>query len=72
MRCRPYKVGENLVAAIFLFERNRIILSQRSPHYYQRVAERVFSPLLEAGEDQGEAGRLGDRSGIYEDGRGGV
>jgi transcription antitermination factor NusA-like protein len=47
---RPYKVGENLVAAIFLLERNRIILSQRSPNFYQRVAERVFSPILEQGK----------------------
>ena len=47
---RPYKVGENLMAAIFLLERNRIILSQRSPNYYHRVAERVFSPLLEQGK----------------------
>jgi transcription antitermination factor NusA-like protein len=47
---RPYKVGENLVAAVFLLERNRIVLSQRSPGYYRRVAERAFSPLLEEGK----------------------
>ena len=47
---RPYKVGENLVAAVFLLERNRIVLSQRSPEYYRRVAERAFAPLLEEGK----------------------
>ncbi len=44
---KPYKVGQNLVACVFMLEKNRIILSQRSPHYYRRTAERVFSPLIE-------------------------
>jgi len=44
---RPYKVGENLLAVVFMLENNRIILSQRSHHYYLRIAERVFGPLIE-------------------------
>jgi transcription antitermination factor NusA-like protein len=44
---RPYKVGQNLVAAVFMLEKSRIILSQRSHHYYIRVAERIFGILIE-------------------------
>lgn len=44
---RPYKVGQNLVACVFMLERSRIILSQRSHHYYIRIAERIFGILIE-------------------------
>lgn len=44
---RPYKVGLTLVACVFMLENHRIILSQRSHHYYIRIAERIFSVLLE-------------------------
>ena len=44
---RPYKVGQNLLACIFMLENSRIILSQRSHHYYKRIAERVFSVLID-------------------------
>lgn len=44
---RPYKVGQNLVACVFMLENSRIILSQRSHHYYIRIAERVFSALID-------------------------
>jgi hypothetical protein len=44
---RPYKVGQNLVACVFMLENSRIILSQRSHHYYKRIAERVFSALID-------------------------
>ncbi len=46
---RPHKVGENLVACVFMMEHNRIILSQRSHHYYVRIAERAFSIPIEKG-----------------------
>jgi transcription antitermination factor NusA-like protein len=44
---RPYRVGQNLVACVFMLEKSRIILSQRSHHYYIRIAERIFSILIE-------------------------
>lgn len=44
---RPYKVGENLLACVFMLENNRIILSQHCHHYYKRVAERAFAVLIE-------------------------
>jgi N utilization substance protein A len=44
---RPYKVGQNLVACVFMLENHKIILSQRSHHYYIRIAERIFSVLIE-------------------------
>ena len=47
---KPYKVGQNLVAAIFLLDNSRIILSQRCHHYYIRLAERIFSSLIEEGK----------------------
>ena len=44
---RPYKVGQNLLACVFMLENSRIILSQHCHHYYKRIAERVFSVLIE-------------------------
>ena len=44
---RPYKVGQNLLACVFMLENNRIILSQHCHHYYKRIAERAFSVLIE-------------------------
>ena len=44
---KPYKVGQNLLACVFMLENNRIILSQRCHHYYKRIAERAFSVLIE-------------------------
>jgi len=44
---RSYKVGQNLVACVFMLENHKIILSQRSHHYYIRLAERIFSTLIE-------------------------
>ena len=44
---RPYKVGQNLLACVFMLENNRIILSQHCHHYYKRIAERAFSILIE-------------------------
>ncbi|OPY03276.1 MAG: transcription elongation factor NusA [Syntrophorhabdus sp. PtaB.Bin184] len=44
---RPHKAGQNLVACVFVVEKGKIILSQRSHHYYIRVAERAFSVLIE-------------------------
>ena len=44
---RPHKVGQNLVACVFMLENSRIILSKRSHHYYIRLAERIFSLLIE-------------------------
>ena len=44
---RSYKVGQNLVACVFMLEKGRIILSQRSHHYYIRIAERIFSTPID-------------------------
>ncbi len=43
---RGYKVGDELVAAVFIMDKNRIILNQRSGQYYLRIAELIFEPLL--------------------------
>ena len=44
---RSYKVGQNLVACVFMLENHKIILSQRSHHYYIRLAERIFSTPID-------------------------
>ena len=44
---RSYKVGQNLVACVFMLENHKIILTQRSHHYYIRLAERIFSTPIE-------------------------
>ncbi len=44
---RPCKAGQNLVACVFMLEKGKIILSQRSHHYYIRIAERAFAFLIE-------------------------
>lgn len=44
---RSYKVGQNLVACVFMLENHKIILTQRSHHYYIRLAERTFSALID-------------------------
>jgi len=44
---RHYKVGQNLLACVFMLENNRIILSQHCHHYYKRIAERAFGVLIE-------------------------
>lgn len=44
---RSYKVGQNLVACVFMLENHKIILTQRSHHYYIRLAERIFSTPID-------------------------
>ena len=44
---KPYKIGQNLLACVFMLESDRIILSQRCHHYYKRIAERSFGVLIE-------------------------
>jgi transcription antitermination factor NusA-like protein len=41
-----YRVGADIVACIFLFERSRIVLTQTSSQYYRKVAEALFDPLI--------------------------
>ena len=41
-----YKVGDDIIAAVFIMDNNKIILSQRSAQYYLRIAELAFEPLL--------------------------
>jgi transcription antitermination factor NusA-like protein len=46
----PYRVGADIIACVAVFDGRRIILSQTSSHYYRRVAEVVFEPLVNAGK----------------------
>jgi len=46
---KQYKVGDGIVAAVFQMKENKIILSQKSPHYYRRIAELAFSDLIVRG-----------------------
>lgn len=43
---RKYRVGDSVVAAVFIFDDRKIIISQRSPQYYRRIAELIFAPLV--------------------------
>ena len=46
---KGYRVGENAFAAVFSMDNRRIVLSQRSHHYFKRVLEGVFAPVLQKG-----------------------
>lgn len=43
---RQYRVGDSVVAAVFIFDERKIIISQRSPQYYRRLTEMLFAPLI--------------------------
>jgi len=47
---RPYKVGHNIIASVFILDSRKIILSQKSPQYFLRVAELIFEPLISEGK----------------------
>ncbi|MEW6542487.1 MAG: hypothetical protein AB1411_02625 [Nitrospirota bacterium] len=45
---RPYKVGDNLAAAVSRIGDSHPILSQRSVHYIRKVADTLLIPLIRA------------------------
>jgi len=47
---RIFRIGDATLAAIFQIERNRIILSQKSPQYIRKLMELIFAPLLSEGK----------------------
>jgi transcription antitermination factor NusA-like protein len=44
-----YKVGESAFAAVFSIDNRRIVLSQRSHHYFKRILEGVLAPVFQKG-----------------------
>jgi len=54
---QSYRVGDNLVAAVFQIEDTarqdalpKIFLSQKSPQFFKKIAELAFAELIEAGK----------------------
>ena len=43
---RPYKIGNNLVAAVFLLDNRKIILSQKCHQFYRGIVEYLVKPLI--------------------------
>lgn len=46
---QKYKVGDNILAAIFIIEKNKIILSQRSHQYFKKLILGACASLLQDG-----------------------
>lgn len=46
---RQYRERDTMTAAVFLLENGRILLSQRSPQYFRRIAEEILTPLIREG-----------------------
>lgn len=46
---RQYREGSGIVAAVFLFDDGKTILSQRSPQYFRRIAEEILTPVIRDG-----------------------
>jgi transcription antitermination factor NusA-like protein len=46
---KEYKVGENAFAAVFSMDNRRIVLSQRSHHYFKKILEGVLAPVFQKG-----------------------
>ncbi len=46
---RDYRVGENAFGAVFSMDEKRIVLSQRSHHYFKRILEGVLAPVFQKG-----------------------
>lgn len=47
---RTYKIGDELTAAVFILDAYKIILSQKNHHFFRRLAEEIFHPLIMAGK----------------------
>jgi len=43
---RKSLLGQSIVAAVFKFDEDRMILSQRSPQFYRRILELALAPLI--------------------------
>lgn len=46
---REYRVGDSAFAAVFSMDNRRIVLSQKSHHYFKRILEGVFAPVFQKG-----------------------
>ena len=46
---KEYRVGEGAFAAVFSMDNRRIVLSQRSHHYFKRILEGVLAPVFQKG-----------------------
>ncbi len=46
---RQYRQGDEIVAAVFMFDAGKTLLSQRSPQYFRRVTEEVLTPVIREG-----------------------
>jgi len=47
---RSYGRGQQTMAAVFMMGDGKIFLSQRSPHYFRRIAEEVLTPVIREGK----------------------
>ncbi len=43
---RKSLLGQSIVAAVFKFDEDRMVLSQRSPQFYRRILELALAPLI--------------------------
>lgn len=46
---KSHRVGDNLLASVFMIRGMRIVLSQKSPQFLRRLAEHLFSPIIQNG-----------------------
>lgn len=47
---RTYRVGDSTLASIYSINGRRIIVSQKSPHYFRKLTELLLAPLLQKKE----------------------